>query len=80
MTDKEIAELSVEEMLRLLLTKAISEGLVYAPRKSAYGNGDPSPMARTAGDMTGTANLLSDFLSVNAQEWVKRKGQSTGDA
>jgi len=55
-------DMTVEDMVRALLMQAIVEGLVRRPAKGSYGSAGISPSDRTAGDMTGTANLLASYL------------------
>lgn len=58
---------SVEEICRELLVQAIKDGLVREHDPSEFGNGDPDPMTRTAGDMCGMANLLVEALDEAAR-------------
>lgn len=52
--------MTVEQMVRDLLTASVNEGLV---EEVVYVNGDiKDPQNWSAGDMTATANLLSRFL------------------
>jgi hypothetical protein len=56
--------MSVEQMVRDLLEKAIKEGLV-APAVGRWS--DPSPQARSSGELAGTANLLQSLLDEKAR-------------
>lgn len=51
--------MSVEQMVRDILEQAIRDGLVAKAYKRWA---DPSPQARSAGELAGTANLLAKFL------------------
>ncbi len=64
--------MSIEQMVRDLLEQAIKDGLVYAPRRSSFGSGDPNPQARTAGDLCGVANMLNEFIHDAVMEDRKR--------
>lgn len=65
--------MSVEQMVRDLLEKAIEDGLVA---KSWRKWTDPDPQCRTSGELTGTANLLAQFLQVEAAAAEQRRQRS----
>ena len=52
--------MSIEQMVRDLLTLAVTEGLVALPSPSNYERG--SPQNRNAGELVAVSNLLSSFL------------------
>lgn len=52
--------MSVEQMVRELLARAIEDGLVN-PATEQWD--DPDPQARSAGELVGVANLLGDYLA-----------------
>jgi hypothetical protein len=51
--------MTVEQMCRDLLAQAIADRLV-APERENWSDADPQ--IRSAGELTGVANLLSDYL------------------
>lgn len=51
--------ITIEQMVRDLLTQSIKEGLV-APAKDEWD--DPDPQCRSAGELVGVANMLNEFL------------------
>jgi glutaredoxin-related protein len=56
--------MTVEQMVRDILEQAVRDGLVA----KAYRRwDDPSPQARTSGELVGTANLLLEFLRREAE-------------
>lgn len=59
--------LSVEQMVRNLLSKAIEDDVVRKADRRIFEQNDPQEM--TAGDLCGVANLLQRYLG----EWHKRK-------
>lgn len=55
-------DLSVEEMCRRLLARAGADGLIKV-RQYRSDNTAPLPRDMTAGDLTGVANLLCEYLN-----------------
>jgi hypothetical protein len=53
-------KLSVEQMVRNLLTQAISDGVVRKADWRRFAQNDPQAM--TAGDLCGVSNLLATYL------------------
>lgn len=62
MTEK----LSVEQMVRNLLTQAIKDGIVRKADPRRFSQNDPQEM--TAGDLCGVGNLLLKYLSDRKHE------------
>lgn len=63
------SRMTVEQMLRDLLTEAIREELVRLPKPGTWGD-DPDPQCRSPGELVGTANLLAAFLrGETTEEW-----------
>jgi hypothetical protein len=73
MSTSEAVKMSVEQMCRELLAKALADELVQPPSTSVYMDGDP--MKRTGADLSGMANLLADMLkrsataAITEREW-----------
>ena len=68
MTWEEI--MTVEQMLRDLLTQAIKDRLARPPRKDEWGMSGPDPQCRSSGELVGTANLLAAFLrGETTEQW-----------
>lgn len=63
--------MSVEQMVREILEKAIEDGLV-APAADEWD--DPDPQCRSSGELVGVANLLNQFL----RDRDKRKNLQRG--
>ncbi len=51
--------MSLEQVIRDILERAVESGVVALPE----GFDDPHPQARTAGELTGPANVLADYLA-----------------
>lgn len=52
-------QITIEQMCRELLAQALADGLVSPSTKYE----DPNPLGRMTGELTGVANMLSDFIA-----------------
>lgn len=75
---------SIEQMVRNLLERAIHDRIVSMPRKGTFNDNDHHPQARTSGELVGVGNMLRDYLLATVKDrddrWQRAVGHDLAQA